>query len=153
MKTRMPRNILSGALVVLGTLTAQAQWLPLTVDQVGPTQVGAIYNLNWAPDPTCPGCAAYDVILGDLIALRATAGNFTAATTGCLANNFVGAPPLTPLPVPTTGQGLFFLVRAQVAPNVGPCQSWNADYLVGPSRQCDSRDPEVNASANVCPCP
>ncbi len=45
---------------------------------------GGACLLSWSP---IPGVEAYDVVRGDLGALRGTAGNFSPATTACLAND------------------------------------------------------------------
>jgi hypothetical protein len=97
-------------------------------------------GLSW----TALGIAdAYDVIAGDLATLRATGGDFTAATGACLADDQAGTThPGAADPVP--GEGTWFLVRG-VAGAVGLSLDTFAPGQAG------SRDAEVAASASACP--
>jgi spore coat protein A len=90
---------------------------------------------------TIGGAGSYDVVRGDLGTLRATSGNFTAATSVCLANDrietFLDEPTL-----PTTpGSGLWYLVRGQPA----------GTYDEGEPSQSGLRDAEIAASGHGCP--
>ncbi len=96
--------------------------------------------LSWT---TLSIAAAYDVVAGDLATLRATGGDFAAATSSCLANNQTG----TTLPhtaAPVAGGGFWFLVRGRAGP-----VKLSLDTFT--SSQIGSRDAEVAASAAACP--
>lgn len=89
------------------------------------------------------GATSYDVVRGDLLTLRATGGNFSLATTECLANNLAG----TQLPSsaePAAGGGYWFLVRG--VGSGGP-MTWDEPG----STQAGSRDAEISAAAATCP--
>jgi hypothetical protein len=97
-------------------------------------------TLSWSGVPDALG---YDVIRGDLGLLRAGAGDFSVATTDCVAS-------LTPLTSYTdtgslaAGDGFWFLVREVTA-------SGRADYDAHSGNLADRRDPEVAASGFDCP--
>ena len=85
----------------------------------------------------------YDLMQGDLGALRASGGDFTVAITSCIANNVK----LTSVVVesdPAAGEGWFYLVRDLNCAGNGSLDS-------GSSSQVGSRDVEVNASPLACP--
>lgn len=85
----------------------------------------------------------YDVIAGDLTALRATGGDFAAATRACLADDQPGTAlghAIDPLP----DGGMWFLVRGAA----GPAGLSLDTFAPG---QAGSRDAEVGASAEACP--
>lgn len=132
---------------------AVAQWVPITVTQVG-AGAGAVYNLNWVPDPACPACTEFDVIQGDLDLLLAGAGAFAPTVMACLVDSAV-ASPFAPLPIPLPATAFYFLVRTETPPPFPPgiCGSWNADFGVPPGAQPLSRDPGLGASPITCPCP
>jgi hypothetical protein len=96
-------------------------------------------GLSWTPLAIAD---AYDVIAGDLATLRASGGDFTAATQICLAENQPG----TALPHatdPGPGAGLWFLVR-------GAAGAVNLSWDTFTSDQVGSRDAEIAASAMAC---
>jgi hypothetical protein len=107
----------------------------LTVAKTGGGRI-----VSWSP---AAGATGHDIVTGDLDALRAGAGDFAAATIGCLDDNrttttLLDAAPLAP------GQGEWFLVRGQ---NCGG----NGSYDSGGSAQTGARDGEIAASGSDCP--
>jgi glucose/arabinose dehydrogenase len=101
---------------------------------LSPTQIA------WGAFPTAQG---YDVVRGDLLALLATGGDFTAATVQCLAND----QPAASLPygaAPSLGEGWWFLVRAASCNGV-------ASYDEPGATQLGSRDAEIAAAPAHCP--
>ena len=92
--------------------------------------------LSWTPIGTATG---YDVVRGDLAALRAGAGDFSVAVEQCLMDD--GA--ATSLAM-ADGDGFFFLVRAVNCGGEGT-------YDVGVPSQVASRDPGIEAAGPACP--
>jgi len=89
------------------------------------------------------GALGYDVAQGDLDALRAGGGDFTAATDACMVNDHPG----TTVPQgaePAAGQGHWFVVRARIG--TGPLT-----YDSLGAAQVETRDPEIDASPMSCP--
>jgi photosystem II stability/assembly factor-like uncharacterized protein len=90
-----------------------------------------------------PGDPLYDVVRGDLVTLRTTGGDFSAATDECLAPgilaNFVDFAIDPPIP----GEGFWFLVRVNPAGDVGT-------YDSGSFRQAGFRDSEIASSGVDC---
>jgi DNA-binding beta-propeller fold protein YncE len=85
--------------------------------------------------------ASWDVLLGDLDALKSSGGDFTAATLACLADDSLQP---TLVAVDPAGPGsVFFLVRAECA--------GGTTYDSGGTGQAGVRDNEINASALSCP--
>jgi len=90
------------------------------------------------------GAAGHDVVRGDLIALRATGGDFSAAIGGCLADDrpdaraFEGA---TPAP----GAGWFYVARGVN----GFCGF--GTYDANSPHQAQPRDAPIAASGAACP--
>ena len=82
---------------------------------------GAIGLLSWS---TVGDATGYDIVVGDLATLRATGGDFSIATTGCLDDNRT----TTTLSdgALATGQGLWYLVRGQNCGGNGTYDSWGA---------------------------
>jgi hypothetical protein len=107
----------------------------LTLAKVG----GDDCELSW----TVPASAAwYDVVRGDLGVLRASGGDFTAATQSCLDEDtlatshvFSGDPP--------AGGGFWFLVRGVNCKGRGP-------YDSGGAGQVSDRDAEIDAAGPAC---
>jgi len=142
-------SLLPLAFSSLASLTlAEGPRLQIQEQGLGP---GGVQDLLWTADPENPGYAAFDVVRGDLNALRAGSGDFVAALTGCLAED-VTASPLPALPLPAPGQKFFFLVRAQATADVCGAGSWNEAFGVAPSSQPVDRGPGI-AAGNTCPCP
>ncbi len=93
---------------------------------------------DWMPE-----AEVYDVVRGDLGVLRKTGGDFTAATTGCLANNEPSTGVVWP-DIPPPGAGFWVLVRPANCAGTG-------SYDGTSPRQVGMRDPEIAASALACP--
>ncbi|MCP3978131.1 MAG: PQQ-dependent sugar dehydrogenase [bacterium] len=89
------------------------------------------------------GADSYDVIRGDLNALRSTGGRFDLAVTGCVE-------PASPdtssthAPAPPSGEGFFYLVRGSNASGDG------GSYDSGGAGQVDFRDGEIHSSFGGC---
>ena len=97
-------------------------------------------RVQWAP----LGCAsAYDVVSGSLGTLRSTAGNFTSATTACVANDLPGTTVDDPTSTPAGGS--WYLVRAVGCAGTGSYDEANMSFVAGP------RDIEIAASGMACP--
>jgi N-acetylneuraminic acid mutarotase len=97
-------------------------------------------GLTWAA--VVPG-TGYDVVRGALSALSASAGDFSAATDACQADDTPATTLADSDPV-ASGDGYWYLVRAVNCRTVG---TWNS----GGAGQQGSRDAEIAASANACP--
>jgi hypothetical protein len=97
-------------------------------------------QLTWN---TQVGADSYDVVLGDIETLHDTDGNFTLATTGCIANDHP-TPFLDYPDEPDPGTGFWILVRP-----VGP--STNGSYDSEGSNQVAPRDDGIAASPVTCP--
>jgi hypothetical protein len=93
-----------------------------------------------------PGAASYDVVRGDLTALRDSGGNFalSSVTTQCLADDTAGTT-AADAAIPAPDQGFWYLVRSTDGLGVA------GTYDSGSSFQVDPRDDEVAASGNGCP--
>ena len=140
-------------LVLLLTLasTAGAEGPTLAVQEAG-IGPNLQQDLLWLADPQNPGYVAFDVLHGDLRALRSSQGNFSTSLLACLADDAAGSP-LPALPQPPPGSHYFFIVRAQETLDVCGAGSWNESFSVAPLRQPADRDAEIAASASTCPCP
>ncbi len=104
------------------------------------SRAGASTVLAWT---ALPGAIAYDVVRGSLGTLRSTAGDFTQATDGCLAND-VADTTATDSAVPAPEGGTWFLVRGVSCGGAG-------SYDEGAVSQIGSRDGEIGAAAGACP--
>ncbi len=87
----------------------------------------------------------YDVVRGDLRALRETGGDFTAAVRGCAANDFPRTF-LDSLDMPGTGEAWWYLERVSEP-------TLDSTYESGGPGQVGSRDAEIDASPLACPKP
>jgi hypothetical protein len=86
----------------------------------------------------------YDVIVGDLTALRGNGGDFSAAVSDCAENN-VDRTEARIVSEPAPGAPLFYLVRGQnLACRYGT-------YDCGLASQSDPRDAGIEAAAQHCP--
>ena len=83
-----------------------------------------------------------DVDRGDLITLR-SGGTFTGSVDSCLADN-ANTNSIADATTPTTGGGLYYLVRA-VGPHCNEVGSW------GTGSDAVDRDTELSADVNSCP--
>jgi hypothetical protein len=103
----------------------------------GPTLLASGAELSWEP---VAGPAAYDVVLGDLVELGRSGGDYTRAVLACIADDVRGTTVVPATPEP--GQGFFFLLRVI---DDGVIGSYDSGYRW----QIGSRDPEIVATA-VC---
>jgi hypothetical protein len=97
-------------------------------------------TISWT---SLPNASVYDLVRGNLSTLRSSAGDFSAATESCLADN-EAATTFTDGTIPAAGSGFYYLVR-------GVNCAGNSSYDEGNPKQQGSRDAETNASANSCP--
>jgi len=97
-------------------------------------------TLRWIP---CGGCS-YDVVKGDLGALRSAGGDFSMAVTSCLEDDSLDAYSLDPAIVPPGTVGFFYLVRGE-----GHCG--HGTYDSGYRSQVAPRDAGISASTTDCP--
>jgi hypothetical protein len=144
------RGTILASVLLASSLTAHGEGPRLDVQEVG-LGPGGVLELSWAADPQHPAYLAFDVVHGDLAALRASGGNFSTSLLDCVGEDAPAGRPVE-LPLPAPGGQLFFLVRAQQTPLVCGMGSWNEDFTVAPLRQAGDRNPEIVA-AGTCPCP
>jgi hypothetical protein len=97
-------------------------------------------TISWSP---LAGASSYDIVRGSLATLRAFAGNYTAAVSGCLANNS-GGPTVNDTSVPPPGDANWYLIRGV---NCGG----GGSYDEGVASQSGLRDSEIAASSSACP--
>ena len=97
-------------------------------------------SLSWQAFPDSPG---YDAVYGSLTVLRETGGDFTAATSGCLASD-VASSPADAAPDPPVGEAFWYLVRSYggVA---------GMTYDAGDPGQGGSCDAQIDAATAACP--
>jgi hypothetical protein len=111
--------------------------------------LGAVTGLSLSGKSTLtwtatPGAERYDVAWGNLGTLRASAGNFTSATAGCVENDGADTSSWSGA-APPAGSGFFDLVRASTT-------SCGLGTFDGPSPpQVGTRDGEIAASNASCP--
>jgi hypothetical protein len=130
--TDWPAEASSDMIVVHQRSEVTALVLPITELSVEPDR------LVWAESY---GATEYDLVRGDLGALRSSDGDFTVATQECLAENETGSV-VDYSTVPDPGEGFWFLVRGTEATG-----AMTYDSLF-PS-QVESRDDEIN-EVGVC---
>lgn len=99
---------------------------------------GAMVRVGWN---ALAGAGTYDLVGGDLAVLAATRGDFTAAVSGCLANDTTGLEATDSL----AGPSRFYLLRGSACAAAG---TW--DESAGPG-QAGLRDAEIGAAAARCP--
>jgi hypothetical protein len=97
-------------------------------------------TFSWDGEPVAD---RYDVVKGDLIALRSSNGNFNASLLDCLENDSGDTSAPDGLD-PGSGAGWYYLVRA-----VADCKE--GSYDSGQPSQIGLRDDEIDASLNSCP--
>src|SRR4029450_4076769 len=97
-------------------------------------------HLTWNATAMATG---YDLVTGSLQILHSSGGNFSPATTQCLADNLPTTSFDAPA-IPAAAQGFWYLIRA------GNCGG-NPSYNSGFPSQVGSRDAEIAASGNACP--
>jgi len=98
-------------------------------------------TLQWTAQP---GASSYDVVKGDLTALRAGQGDFSGSILACLENDRTEEWADASEP-PPLGGGFYYLYRS-----VG-CEDLGGTYDTEGSGQQGSRDSGINASADACP--
>ena len=96
--------------------------------------------IGWSATATA---GAYDLVRGSIGILRATAGDFAAATQECLAND-TSATSFVHAPDPAPAQGHWYLVRPVNCAGPGT-------YDSGAPSQAGSRDGEISAAPASCP--
>ena len=89
------------------------------------------------------GATTYDLVSGNLAALTAGGGDFSLATTECIADDVSGPSLLYAGLPPAAGDAVWFLVRA------ADCSG--GTYDTGIASQVGLRDAEIAASGNDCP--
>ena len=110
--------------------------LATRLDGMGTTQI------SWGATLDTTG---YDVTRGSISVLRGTAGDYTASTNLCLAND-ASPTSVNDFGAPSPGDGVWYLVRP-----VNAC-SGNGTYNEPSSPpQSGSRDAEIAASPSACP--
>jgi hypothetical protein len=97
-------------------------------------------ELSWDPAACSPG---YDVVRGDLASLRASSGDFSAATSECLGDDHATTS-LTYSGSPGPGEAFWYLVRRVVT-------GGNGTYDSGAPSQVASRDLGIASSGQDCP--
>ena len=107
--------------------------LPITELSVG------LDGLDWT---ALHGSTAYDVVRGDLGALRSSGGDFALATEACLVEDQAGTS-LNYGVVPAPGEGFWMLVR-------GIDGNGNMTYDSLYPAQIESRDAGINAAGGAC---
>ncbi|HEX4824333.1 MAG TPA: putative metal-binding motif-containing protein [Candidatus Polarisedimenticolaceae bacterium] len=88
--------------------------------------------------------STYDVVRGSLGVLASSHGEFSVATTDCLAND-AGATSLEDDQAPTAGGGYWYLVRVNRLDGDAP--TYDAEVC----HQVASRDASIQASPAACP--
>lgn len=96
--------------------------------------------MAWTPNP---GASTYDVVKGDLAALRGSAGDFGSSLAACVENNSPDAASSDAVS-PGPSAAWYYLVRT-----FGCAQ--NGTYDDGAISQQGSRDAEIGTSASACP--
>ncbi|MFC2171433.1 polysaccharide-degrading enzyme [Acidobacteriota bacterium] len=111
---------------------------------------GPVTGLRFAADKTTfvwegvDGSLSYDVVKGDLMALRAAGGDFSTSITTCLLGDGAVTQATDP-DVPPPGGAFYYLVRASNCnPDPGTYDSRNTTPPY-------SRDPSIQGSPNACP--
>jgi len=124
-------NVCLGKVFHLKAAPGRAVMLGMRVDP---------FDVLWDMFPDTP---AYDVVFGSLNVLRATGGDFTQATAGCMGSD-VAASPVAGLADPPVGEALWYLVRAYggVA---------GTTYDAGDPGQGGTCDAQINAAPGACP--
>ena len=97
-------------------------------------------TVNWTA--TLPA----DVLRGNLIALRASGGNYTGTVATCLANDLV-ASGIADGSNPGAGGATYFLVRPTTAPFCNQTPGYTSNH----PREAAGRDAEIAADGNACP--
>jgi len=102
---------------------------------------GSNVAVSWTPSANG---SVYDVVTGSLSVLRASAGDFAVATTGCTVDDAAGTMTFSADPAPPPGGGTFFLLRS-----VGT--GCRGTYDEGAPSQQGPRDAGIRAAGSACP--
>ncbi|MDH3786278.1 MAG: metallophosphoesterase, partial [Acidobacteriota bacterium] len=97
--------------------------------------------VSWTPDPKATG---YDVVEGDLLALR-TGGDYAGTEIACLTAGVEAEVSDTPSPAP--GQALYYVVRGR------SCAGETGTYDTLGDGQTESRDLGLQGRTAACACP
>jgi len=123
--------------------------VPAYSGSLGASKSGVTVSWSW----TDGGATTFDLIRGDLTALRDTGGDFAAAVeaispaeAACLANDTSALSLIDPYPNPPVGSGYFALLRA-----VSTACPAHASYDDGSPSLLGTRDPGIAASSRRCP--
>jgi len=95
-------------------------------------------------DETARG-SSYDVVRGDLFALRETGGRFDTASAVCLADDGVDTEAIDPA-LPDPGEGYFYLVRSS------NCAGRTGSFDAESQTQFAPRDLALQGPSSVCDC-
>jgi hypothetical protein len=106
--------------------------------------MGAESLLSWSLSADATG---HDVAMGDLLALHASGGDYTAATGGCAAENMTFTSMLYSDGL-NPGEGIWFLLRDVSCSGNGTYNMMDA--AGGATFHTGSRDAEINAAALSC---
>jgi arylsulfatase A-like enzyme len=104
----------------------------LALDKLGAAEA----DLDWT---SFEGAASYDVVRGDLEALRTGRGDFSIATEACVTDDTPDTNATDP-GTPPSGQGDWYLIRTDVTPT----------YDSEGAMQMSTRDTEIDASGVSC---
>jgi hypothetical protein len=128
----------SAGVVPYGVKTAWTCSVPGAFDTLSLAKSGGDAELTWG---ALPGVAVWDVVRGGLSTLHASAGDFTAATVECLAENQPGMS-VTHAGNPPAADAFWFLVRG------GNCGGGSYDSTG--TAQVAPRTGEIDAAAATC---
>jgi hypothetical protein len=98
-------------------------------------------TISWLPQP---GAVAYDVVKGDLVALRSGAGDFAGSVSTCLMNDGTETQ-VEDTGTPPAGQGFYYVLRS-----IG-CEALAGTYDSGGIGQQGGRDAGISGSPDACP--
>jgi hypothetical protein len=141
-----------------GGASSESAEILATPPCAAPTFSGSIKGAKSGTDTavwswTSGGATAFDLVQGDLGALRSSAGDYKAALdalpagqNACLANDVTSLSMTDPYGAPSTGKGVFVLLR----PVTVSCVA-QGTLDEGVPSQIGSRDAEVAASSRACP--
>ncbi|HEX4825915.1 MAG TPA: hypothetical protein VFV19_16565 [Candidatus Polarisedimenticolaceae bacterium] len=131
------------------TWTARTSWCQgvaaapgfLTGFKVSRPAGSQVATLSW---DASSGATWYDVVAGPLSVLRSSGGDYSQATTKCVANRIAVTTTDDPTAVPPPGNGVWFVARASNCRGRGT-------YDGGSPSQHGGRDAGIAASRAACP--
>jgi hypothetical protein len=127
-------------------VTYGGRTLDVVVEVAGIRPTVTLQNPGFISWPFQGPDVTYDVVRGGLSGLRATGGNFAAASVGlqCIKNDFVNVT-AADTAVPAAGEGFFYLMRENQTRTYDESPFW-------PSRgQSGQRTGEIDAASGGCP--